>query len=522
MEFESPESCRAFDHYRSQSAPILGNILDSEFWGGLVMRLSVSEPVVRHAVLALSRLHEHTSTANSERAATIPAFVFAEYGKSIDALKKWQDGPVVPLLACVLFVCIEFLLDNEEATKVHIFQGRQLLCSLENEPLHTREMIKRDLVPMYTRLGLAAFLYGVQPARVPESMLHSLSPPGQYESISQARSYLYHILDDALRFSTSAKTKLYDAKVSPDETQKLQAKQQQILSFLEQWYASFVVLTSTSKSSQATLSVQCLLHIYYNAAVIWTSTALSTHEMAYDEHTASFGAVISNAATIINGSHRGSRLHAFSFETELVAPIYWTVIKCRHPTLRRAALKLLMRDELRGRRENLWHSQEAITVALRAIQIEDQNKTGTCRGDALDIIHTVSSSEHCTFTLRSNVSVSFKSHLSVPIFWPPTTTVGGSLETDDISDSPESSEANWTFPNGGPYSENPIVPDDICSDFGEAANTTSPYGVAEAQRIKNILIGPREVGGIWVTIFKEPIIGEEQWDVTKELLSFEA
>jgi hypothetical protein len=516
MEFESPEGCRAFDYYRSQSAPVLGNILDSEFWGGLVMRLSVSEPVVRHAVLALSRLHEHTGTANCDNAATIPAFVFAEYGKSIDALKKWQDGPVIPLLACVLFVCIEFLLDNEEATKLHIFQGRQLLCALHNEPLHTRVMIMQDLVPMYTRLGLAAFLYGVQPARVPESLQHPLSPPAKYEGISQARSYLYHILDDALRFSTSAKTKLYGAAVNLEEMQKLQDKQQQILSYLEQWHASFVVLISTLKLSQATISVQCLLHIYYNAAVIWTSTALSTHEIAYDEHISSFAAVISNAASIINGTHRGSRLHAFSFETELVAPIYWTVIKCRHPALRRAALRLLMRDELRGRRENLWHSQEAITIALRAIQLEEQKMSGTCLDITAD---ATNGSGHCA---TMNVSVSFKSNLSVPTFRPPTTTLGDLLDADDMSGSPESCEARWSFFDGPSYSVIPTVADDTCSDFGDAVNTSSPYGIADAQRIRNILIGPREIGGVWVTIFKEPIVGDKQWDVTKELLSFES
>lgn len=519
MEFESPEACRAFDHYRSQSAPILGNILDSEFWGGLVMRLSVTEPVVRHAVLALSKLHEHIGAASCDEVAVGPEFAFAEYGKSIDALRKWKGGPVVPLLACVLFVCIEFMLDNEEATKLHIFQGRQLLCALEDEAEHTRDMIKRELVPMYTRLGLAAFLYGVRPPRVPQFLRIPLTPPASYDDIAQARGHLYHILDEALRFSTSVKPQLYADTVDSQEMELLQAEQRRILLHLEQWNASFTVLTTSQKMSQASSSVQSLLRMYYNAAVIWTSTALSTREVDYDAHISSFASIISHAASIINASRRGSRLQAFSFETELVAPIYWTITKCRHPALRRAALRLLMRDELRGRRENLWHSQEAIAVSWRAIQIEEQRES-----DAR--MSVVKDAGQSTPASQASSPLSFKSNLFVPTSKPPTTTVEHPINFLD-SDSTPDPDIDESYPPSF-YDDIcaatiPPPPIDIFTDMSEdQAELVSPYGVLEIKRINNILIGPRDNSGVWITIFKDPESNEGQWNVTKEYVLFEA
>ncbi|PMB63538.1 hypothetical protein BM221_010643 [Beauveria bassiana] len=232
MEFESPEDCRAFDYYRSQSAPVLGNIMDSEFWGGLVLRLSVTEPIVRHAVLAMSSLHEYLSNNKEQQGTVGPSFVYSQYGKSISALRKWKtgDGPTIPLLACVLYTCLEFLLDNEEAARMHIMQGRKLLSSLGNDSSPAVETVKRDLVPMYTRLGLAAFLYGGNPPGVPEHFRPSITPPAKFENIAEARSVLYHLLDEGLRFSRNARPKIYTGELDADVLHTLRSAQQDLLS----------------------------------------------------------------------------------------------------------------------------------------------------------------------------------------------------------------------------------------------------------------------------------------------------
>lgn len=496
MEFGSPREARAFEYYRSQSAPVLGNIMDSEFWGGLVMRLSISEPIVRHAVLALSSLHEYVSTRHLDEPPRLdPSFIFHEYGQAISSLRKWEpiEGPMVPLLASLLFTCIEFLLDHEQSAQLHIIQGRNLLCDLDHAPSSSVEMIKSELVPMYTRLGLAAFLYGGRPPSVPEHLRSFSKIPAQFKDMADARSLLYQLQDEALRFSTEVKPKLYSGAV--DDMAALEARQQTILSELNQWNAAFTVLISSMRPSHAGLAVQSLLMLYYHAGIIWVSTSLTPHEEAYDAHLVDFAAIISNASSILNTSHRGSNLHAFSFETELVAPVYWTVTKCRHPTLRRAALRLLLRDELRGRRENLWNAHEAIAIGMRVIEVEEH---------ATNLRDEIMSS-----TPGSDSSSSTASEYRVPIYCPPSVPIE-SIQVDESE----------TLPDGGKRLSDVDDALKILSKLNlNHVVTEAPFGVPESVRVKNVIIGPREGEGVWATMFTDPIAGEE-WVVSKEYLKF--
>lgn len=521
MEFESPDGCRAFDYYRSQSAPVLSNIMDSEFWGGLVMRLSVTEPIVRHAVLAMSSLHEHLSTNRQHSTGVGPAFVYSEYSKSISALRKWKssDGPTIPLLACVLYTCLEFLLDNENAARMHILQGRQLLGSIDDDSSPAMEMVKRDLVPMYTRLGLAAFLYGGHPPTVPDHLRPSMAPRPKFDSMAEARSLLYHLLDEAMRFSTTAKPKVYTSDPTSEDMRGLFSTQQEILTRLNHWNTTFVIYTSGTKMTQAATCTQNLLLIYYNTAVVWVSTALSRHEVAFDAHITSFATIVSLAASIIGSAQRGPPLHSFSFETELIAPIYWTAQKCRHPMLRRAAVKLLMKDVLKNRRENLWHSNEAIAISLRTIEIEEESISRgvvVITDDTMDTSPDTASHE----TPRSEASSkdSQKSNFCVPIFQPPTISVE-EVEEDalleellDFNDLPGVATAR------NPQEASTLAK--VLSLHAGAAHLESPYGIHELARLKNVIIGSRNQTGVWVTLFRDPEAEEEQWDIRKEFIAF--
>lgn len=520
MEFESAEGCRAFDYYRSQSAPVLSNIMDSEFWGGLVMRLSVTEPIVRHAVLALSSLHEHLSTHRESTAIAQPTFVYSEYGKSISSLRQWKpsDGPAIPLLACVLYTCLEFLLDNEQAARMHIIEGRKLLGSLDNCSSPAFEMVKRDLVPMYTRLGLAAFLYGGSPPGVPEHLRPSIAPPASFASIAEARSLLYHLGDEALRFSTSARPKIYSGELDSHGLQNLASTQQGLLSRLSHWHTLFIVLTSSLKLTQANICTQNLLLIYYNTATIWVSTSLRRDELAYDSHIAAFGTIVSHASAIITNAQRGPPLHSFSFETELIAPVYWTAQKCRHPLLRRAAVKLLMKDELRNRRENLWHSNEAIAIALRTIEIEEE---GIARSmEAADVGTTDSRpTSHSTPHSEASSRDSNRSNWQVPLHQAPTVPLDQfeeEMQLDELLDF--NTMAHDDKGVGTTHETSSLA--QVLDVKVEVARLHPPYGVAEGSRIKNVLIGLREKNGISVTTFREPQSAEDQWDVRKEFIPF--
>lgn len=534
LEFESPASGRAFDYYRSQSAPILGNIMDSEFWGGLVMRLSISEPIVKHAILSLSSLHEFMGAHKADKRLMNPQMIFSEYTKSIRALSTWKDGngKVVPLIASILFTCIEFLLDNEPGSRMHIMQGRKLLGDLGSATDADMDVIRRELVPMYTRLGLAAFLYGGSPPAVPDHLKTFVKPPNELNTLAEARSLLYSLLDEVMRFSLSVQARIFAGTLNNDEVFELTARQALLQSYLDQWQTAYMILTTGTKQSHTMSATQNLMQIYYHATTTWLGTALSTQQTEFDAFLPQFASIIGLASSIVNNAHRGSNLHAFSFETEIVAPVYWAAIKCRHPLLRRAAVKLLMREEMKGRRENLWHANEAIVIALHIIQLEEQEVDPVA--SSMSPESPFSSTDSSSHMSTTTTSVDFQ----IPIHKPPT------MPPSDFKDilyeeRGDSFDHEINMPTPTPSDMPTPTPSATTSttvDFNtlpasqrilknidwSRLSTDKPFGVPESARVKNTLIGPRDADGTWATIFRDPqVSGEDRWDIRKDYLLFE-
>ncbi|KAH6880769.1 hypothetical protein B0T10DRAFT_519151 [Thelonectria olida] len=520
--FESTQESRAFDYYRTRSAKILSGAIDASFWGGLVLKLSATEPAVRHAILAVSSLHECVHVKGTTGRELDRSFAFREYGNAIRSLRNWaqrEDPSAIPLIVCILFICIEFLADRDAASQMHISQGRMILSRLSDGHSPAIEVVRHSLVPIYARLSLASFLFGNRPATIPAHLKSWSEVPAIFSSIDEARCGLYLLLDEALQFSTQA----YQAVYTPGaQLEVLRGEQQRLLSQLSRWHAAFTVLTSMTPQSAASENVQNLLRIYHQASFIWVSTSLQTSELAYDGHLPAFSTIISLASTIIGSLPINGRMEAFSFETELIAPVYWTAAKCRHPLLRRAALKLLMRDQMRNRRENLWHVRETTVIAARIIEKEEADLSSpppsVPRSSPLDSIY---SDEVDMYVLHGQKAVPPKVLTTgPPSLRAPKPSFADPMPGEDILGNGFTPEPS----PGGP--EEPPSPTTMAVEAMQKLDLTtlktnsleSPFGIPESKRIKNTVIGLAENGGIWTTFFKEPRAGESEWDIKREFL----
>jgi len=112
----SEEECRSFEYFRSRTAHQLSGFFDSSFWDRLLLQATHCEPALRHAVLALSSLHErfelrdetiqHPLWKGSEG-----GFALQHYNDAIGALIKpsheSQQAVDVCLMSCMLFACFE-------------------------------------------------------------------------------------------------------------------------------------------------------------------------------------------------------------------------------------------------------------------------------------------------------------------------------------------------------------------------------------------------------------------------------
>ncbi|VUC24920.1 unnamed protein product [Clonostachys rosea] len=520
-ELLSSEDYHAFDYYRVRSSAVLGGIVrDSgdDFWSSLVIRLAITEPAVRHALLALSSVHEKVIAIGDRPETRIPntAFAFGEYSKAITAISKWtppsnsSEPATVPLLVCVLFICIEFLMDYEAAAQVHISQGRKILSQI-NEAQATAsspaaEMLRTVLVPIYTRLSLASFLFGHRPASIPDFFIGDWSIPFNFPSLHEARDALFGLLNCGLQFSTEIMPLIYDPTITQDQLQSIVSRQRAILARLAEWSTAFTILEATMGFKTA---LQDLLHMYYHTAHIWISTTLGPNELVYDNHLAGFGAVVSHAASAIAAapSLRGQDA-AFVFETEFVAPLYWVAMKCRHPMLRRAAIRLLGRKEVVSRRENFWRAREYLGVAMKTMEMEEAHIVGSPRaGDMWN---------------EGVVDV------KVPVWEPPTfrpREVPSMANLSINEDGPRVPPSTRTqSPDGSESSASSVITagmemmEELSSSDPE--RLVAPFRIPADRRLRNVLVEQRVHGGARVTVFKDPGLGETEWKVKKFFWEF--
>lgn len=489
----------------------------------MVLQLSLREASVQHAVLAVSGFLEcATSTEPASHLDSQRAFAYGEYGKAIQALQKWDAqgrAPDIPLLVCVLFICIEFLLDRDHEVQLHVCQGRKILHSIPESHSPDFRLIKDDLVPIYTRLSLTSFLFGSRPAPIPGHLKGVDEIPSAFPSMEDARYCLFLLLDEGLRFTARGQPAAYAPSPDLEELNLLAFEQQSLLTRLSDWRVAFAVFIASRKRPLAT--DQNLLQIYHTTAVIWISTALQPFETAYDAHTPAFASIITDASAVLSCSNARSQFPSFTFETELIAPLYWMAIKCRHPLLRRAAVSLLMRDELRNRRENMWSGKESIVVATRVIELEEaQGNTrysspGERSGSVRDR-RGFGRADH--FTTGQSVHLSPPpTDIRVPLCQPPTMAKMFPLIIDPMNGHcDEATTHALATPRICKRAEDAKVQTVIPPP--EGVDMYPPYGIVESRRIKNTLIEPRKSGGVWITMFRDLEDGQEHWHLEREFL----
>lgn len=381
---------RAFDFYMNCSFPRLFSPTTAGFWGRIVPALCLREPAVRHAVFAVGSLHEkrfHGRCQAPDSTPETPAFAADQYGRALRALRLWQDpapGPlgasaasVLPLIACSLFVCVEFMMGDRAAAHTHIVQGRRLLARYGHGATAwsapTAELIRREIVPVFVRISLAPFLLRSSPKDIPESFRSPTraAGPAMFASLSDAEQAMFDIHEDGLRFAKASRAWRQDqarGRTSADQDADIQREHHRLLVRLDRWDRADTALGAlTGKSSDL------LTRVYFHLSKIFIGMALELGDLCYDAYTAQFASIVILVGRILDAEDTADpdRRCRFSFEMGITPPLLFTSIKCRHPGLRRRAVELLRRRVAEGHQDNIWDSGQVIKAASRVIELEE-------------------------------------------------------------------------------------------------------------------------------------------------------
>ncbi|KAI9857110.1 MAG: hypothetical protein M1813_008601 [Trichoglossum hirsutum] len=379
---EPLEERRALDffcHYTARQFP--GLFLD-DFWNRL-LQLSYIEPAIRHAMIAVGSIHEQYETYTTTIAAagsvaeTSHRFAVMEYNKATNSLVKrlstGSNSVLTTVVACLLFISLEFLRGEVDQALTHLQSGLNILSTWREGPrVPTESSTVEEILPVFERLSMTSSLFGrpafqlyaqqCDPATLPSAQV-------TFDSLLGARKSLVCLVNLSFQFIQTVMRRKNKSEVTFEDV----VRQNRLENLLCQWEQSFETLTRRKHWSQPEQNSITLLHIHHKTISIWIFTSLSPNETSFDQYNAIFEraihmATVELADTFIGPSSQARQASTFSFEMQLIAPTYFIAIKCRVGWIRRKAIALLFKL---ASKEGPWDSKRSARVAERVVVLEE-------------------------------------------------------------------------------------------------------------------------------------------------------
>lgn len=330
-----------------------------------------------------SRLQITEAASTSGDTGPTERFVLEEYNKSIQGLVKSLsvakgESVDLTLTSCCLFVCLEILRNNRKEALDHIEAGVRIIYKHEQTSpagVWTSELYQQ-LRELFIRLNLQASFMGrtLVPLKLYSS--ETIQSGLAFNDMVEARNHLDQVTTRALLFIRSVGI-TREAR-EPAFQLELEMDQEKVHQELLAWRQSHDKLLHKlgPKIQPPELCASLLQRIYYYAALIWTLVILVRSEDAHDNFTAEFESIVSHTEQLlqINPSFGNSKTHisesqpSFSLEGGIIAPIYLVACRCRHPSIRRRAQKILSNY---SSREGMWDAKLQAAIAKLVMQIEE-------------------------------------------------------------------------------------------------------------------------------------------------------
>ncbi|KAK0722157.1 hypothetical protein B0T26DRAFT_641870 [Lasiosphaeria miniovina] len=367
---------RALDFYFRVVAPILTEYSDDSFWIQLVAPATEQDAAVRHAVIAISSLYEHSSlerdTAQLDKTLE-NHFAISHYNHALREISKTADENTV-LFVCILFVCIEVLNNNKDAAVAHsrhgvrIFNGSRSRSSL---------WVRERLMSMFVRLSIFPTLFDQKSLVFPPFVDAESDLGGTPTNLDTYRSSIDAIMTRCLRLLRTLGPR-HGLPLWPDDwplPDGVAASQQTLSSLLTTWQNNFSVFELAHPPlHHKTQVLYLIMRMKCLVGHIWMGTCTERNETSYDRYLAVFRNIVDLAAQAVvleSGRDRAPQALAkpkFVFDLGYLPILNFVALKCRDLGTRVAALDCMA--ILPAAREFLWDSALEICIAWRVVEKE--------------------------------------------------------------------------------------------------------------------------------------------------------
>ena len=394
----SQKERRFMSYFHEQSVPDLAGIFNSNFWNRIVLQVGRREPAIHHALVALSAAHENfklkQDPEEADARASNQSFAIQQYNKAIKHLSEHLSsgtgrvGAEVALICCVVFICLESLQGNLELALAHLESGLSILRNWRKEidsPLSRGSEIigKEILINLFLRLEIQAS--GFLKTRKPQlEMLTAgldsrVRPPisATFRNIDEAKDSQEKLTVWLFRYlALNAKYKSVASSERPPSVTL------EHIELKTQFQLFSVGLEGLLKKPLSTLDHRAaiVLKIRYEVTLIMlatTSPALPMPKTQPHDLRWHYRSLISLSESLLRNpkSKKIPSAPVFSFDANIVAPLYFTAMNCPDPAMCQEALYLL---KVSPRREGVF---DAATVAQVA-----EKKIGLAKDEACFVV----------------------------------------------------------------------------------------------------------------------------------------
>ncbi|KAH0272092.1 hypothetical protein KCU91_g6926, partial [Aureobasidium melanogenum] len=396
----SSEDSHWIEFFSIRTGPALSNVLSHSFWSFSLPQLSLSEPAIRHALVALGSAHarfEAEATNNQAVQDAIQSdYTLRHYNESIRQLKLYlsreSQSLDIALLCCLMFISLECIYGNRLLVIDHLQKGLNMLKSSlvqdeENEASSNAiaKSIKQEVRPLFHRLDSQTTLMGFSGSNMFNHMdkLLALSIPRSFDGFEQAKTSLDLLIASSLSFIRS----VHDGKHAENGSISLSGRTLQIhlLSEFSIWknsMANYVKSCNTFTDNDS--RIEKSLRTQHTATFIWLARCTELDESGFDAYLPEFTSIVKWSRTLLTPIPESKEwsLHSklaslsvsnkprFSLNMALIPPLYLVSIKCRDPIIRREAISML--EEMNGR-EGLWDARLHAKAARRWVEVEESN-----------------------------------------------------------------------------------------------------------------------------------------------------
>lgn len=362
------------------------SLVGCSFWDRIILQSCHQEPAIKHAVLALSALHqtfEHPNEDEDKRQHR--AFADKQYRQALAQARllissaRPEDIDRI-LITCIIFIVYEGICGNYAASQLHMQSGRWIV--IQNRSRIAQISRRQDVNEIYRalwRLDLPALTFQDSTSCMILTIdeffqTQPLVEVWAFATLSEARASLI----DLIRWVYAAGRLIGDTARPEDRIWlcRFQVERAKCRRQLRLWREHFDSFLKSKPDLGPSLHVK-ILHAWSLITFVMIEGDIVGPETRWDSFQHCFEEVLCAAEEIASELAKKGEC-SFSTELGYLAPTFFVATRCRDPLVRRRAIKVLGANL---RQEGIWGSTAAEAVAQRWMEVEEEDSTGITRAD---------------------------------------------------------------------------------------------------------------------------------------------